>query len=159
MDNEELFKDDPKPMRKRNKEQEKEYNKKWILIPKNRMRSIYYGIRYRCNNPKCKEYRFYGGRGIKCLWSSFEDFYRDMGNKPDGMSIDRKDTNGNYCKDNCRWATQIEQCNNTRKNKFVEYKGERLTYSQICRKYNKNIDLFKQRMYRDGWSVERAMTS
>jgi len=77
--------------------------------------AIYYGIRRRCNIPTYIGYKHYGGRGIRCLWDSFKDFYADMGPRPSPKhSIDRyPDRDGDYCKDNCRWATRLEQNNNS----------------------------------------------
>ena len=68
----------------------------------------------RCNNPKNKWYHRYGGRGIKVCseWLFFENFYADMGERPEGMSIDRINNNGNYEKSNCKWSTPLEQANN-----------------------------------------------
>jgi hypothetical protein len=73
----------------------------------------------RCTNPKGSNYSYYGGRGIKVCdeWFEFENFIRDMGRKPaEGYSIDRINNDGNYCKENCRWADRFTQMNNTRKN-------------------------------------------
>lgn len=81
-------------------------------------------IKARCNNPKNHKYKDYGGRGIKNLWESFEEFKNDMyesylehveefGIK--NTSIDRIDVDGHYEKSNCRWATYKEQANNKRK--------------------------------------------
>jgi hypothetical protein len=84
-------------------------------ITANPLYAIWNNMIHRCTNPKTKNYRNYGGRGITVCdsWlNSFENFYDDMGDRPDGLSIDRKNVNGNYEKDNCRWATDKEQGEN-----------------------------------------------
>lgn len=71
----------------------------------------------RCNNPNNAAYKYYGKRGIKIneKWLKFENFYKDMGERPDGMTLDRINNDGNYEPGNCRWTTHIENCNNRRK--------------------------------------------
>lgn len=83
-------------------------------------------LKDRCFNPNNPKYHRYGGRGITMCqeWESFEQFYADMGKKPSSYhSIDRKDNNGPYSKDNCRWATDLEQANNKSTARLLSFNG------------------------------------
>ena len=120
---------------------------------RHRLYSLYYGIKYRCNNKNCPEYFRYGGRGIKICdewlgkkgFENFKDWALSNG-YADNLSIDRIDNNGNYCPENCRWVDRFTQQNNTRKNKFYEYNGELLTLSQLSRKYSINVNTLFHRL-------------
>lgn len=84
----------------------------------------------RCTNPNDPRYGYYGGRGIRMCeaWlNSFETFLSDMGEVPEGLSLDRIDVNGHYEPGNCRWATIQEQADNRRRTVWVDHMGERLT--------------------------------
>lgn len=91
--------------------------------PTNITRRTYYAMLERCRNPRHPSYKNYGGRGIKVCerWqASFENFLADMGERPSlRHSIDRINNNGDYCPENCRWATLKEQARNKRDNVFI----------------------------------------
>ena len=91
------------------------------------------GMKARCFNPANKRYARYGGRGITVcnLWANdFAAFARDVGPKPDGMTLDRIDNNGNYEPRNVRWATYKEQARKTRRTFLVEYKGKEMSLAE-----------------------------
>lgn len=121
---------------------------------------VWLSIIRRCTNPKQKSWDKYGGRGIKICdrWLySFENFYADMGPRPSPKhSIDHRDNDGDYEPNNCRWATQIEQANNTRRNHFVEFNGKRQTISQWARELGINMHTLNKRINR-GTPVEIAL--
>lgn len=102
----------------------------------------------------------YGGRGIKVCdaWHEFENFFQDMGNRPTNMSLDRIDVNGNYCLENCRWATPSQQQNNIRNNVKLFYKGENLTINEWASRINICSRTIKGRI-KLGWTVEKTLTT
>lgn len=85
----------------------------------NRTYGIWQAMRARCNNPNNPRWSSYGGRGIKVCarWEDFQNFLSDMGEAPEGLTLERIDVNGNYEPSNCKWATWLEQARNTRKTK------------------------------------------
>jgi hypothetical protein len=106
----------------------------------------YAGAKQRCCYPAHTGYANYGGRGIKFLWDSFEDFYNDMaGSWFNGATLDRIDVDGDYCKENCRWVTQAQQAHNTRRNIHTEE-----TVREIRRLYRDGVNQVElARMYND----------
>jgi hypothetical protein len=114
-------------------------------------------MRRRCLDPKNKNYSLYGARGITVSkeWEGdFMAFYRDMGPKPTKKhSLDRIDVNGNYCKENCRWATQSEQMKNTRKNNMIEFQGKRMCLKEWSRRLNVPASRIYRRVTLKGWDL------
>lgn len=87
---------------------------------------IWRGMRNRCLNKNADQYKYYGDRGISVCdsWRDFKNFYRDMGDVPKSLSLDRINNNGNYCKENCKWSTRSEQQRNKTNNITLTYNGE-----------------------------------
>ena len=95
----------------------------------------------RCHNQNCADYNDYGGRGIKVCerWQKFRNFYADMGQRPEGKTLDRyPDNDGNYEPGNCRWASLVEQANNKRSNVLVEHIGKAQTLPEWARELRMN---------------------
>jgi len=84
----------------------------------------WYNMKSRCYNPNYRNYKYWGGKGIKVCkrWFKFENFLKDMGMRPPNTSLDRIDGTKNYCKSNCRWATRLQQ-NQNRPHKY-DLKGQ-----------------------------------
>lgn len=123
--------------------------------------SSWHHAKQRCTNSSQDSYHRYGGRGIKMCdrWmNSFDNFLKDMGPRPPGTSLDRKNNSKDYEPGNCRWATREEQHNNTRRNVFLDFNGRRMTVSQWARFLKIPAQcLFNRLGY--GWSVKKALTT
>lgn len=123
-----------------------------------RLYSTHEGMMSRCNNPKSSGYYLYGARGIKVCdrWRSFVNFIEDMGPTwREGLTLDRKDVNGNYEPSNCKWSTDREQANNRRCNRYITILGITRTFSEWCRLQKVNHACARGRLNM-GWSAERA---
>ena len=108
---------------------------------------------------KTKKSHLYFDKGIKVCerWMSFDNFYTDMGEKPEGKSIDRIDGNKGYSPENCRWATLEEQNNNTSKNHLITAFGKTMTLALWGKELNIKPNTICHRIRR-GWSAEKALT-
>ena len=114
----------------------------------------------RCRNPKFKRFGIWGGRGITICerWLTFVNFLADMGECPNGMTIERIDNNGNYEPVNCRWATRKEQRNNRRDSILIEIHGRRMNTVEWSAVLGLAHKVVAQRLRR-GWNREDAVTT
>lgn len=118
------------------------------------------GMKERCLNPKEKFFPCYGGRGITIFpdWMVFENFFRDMGESPEGMTLDRIDGSGNYEPSNCRWATREQQSRNRAVVKRITFDSVTMT----CGEWDDKMGFSRGTIYsrlRSGWSVEDSITN
>lgn len=121
---------------------------------------VWVSMRSRCTDKNSKPYANYGGRGISVCesWGTFESFYADMGDAPDGMSIDRIDNSKGYHPGNCRWASMEEQSNNRRTNRILSFQGRNQSLTQWAREVGISPISLKSRISL-GWDVEKALTT
>lgn len=118
------------------------------------------GMLSRCRSETNPRWEAYGGRGIKVCerWLDFANFLEDMGPRPSPKhSLDRVNPNGNYCPENCRWATSVEQQNNRRNNRTIDFNGVSQTVAEWSRQLGMKYMTLVSRLNR-GWSVEKALT-
>lgn len=124
---------------------------------------VWQAMKQRCYNPNNPRYNVYGANGIKVCedWKnnfiSFMEWALESGYEID-LTIDRIDVKGDYCPENCRWITNQEQQNNTTRNVFIEFNGEKLTISQWARKLNIDRATLNNRL-KKGWSIEKSLTT
>jgi hypothetical protein len=118
----------------------KNFTTHWLS--KTRIYRIYRGMWARCNNPHVEKYKDYWGRWIRCRWERFEEFYSEMNESYEkhvneywinNTTIERIDVDGDYCKENCRWATLEEQANNKRENSYIFHNWKRITLANYAR--------------------------
>jgi hypothetical protein len=116
----------------------------------------------RCNNPNSPAYKDYGGRGIKVCdrWHDVRLFIEDLpdGYEP-GLEIDRIDNNGNYEPGNVKWSTKKENGRNKRNNVLLTYNGQTKTITEWAEEYNIHHVTIKDRIDKQGFTVEQALTA
>ena len=120
--------------------------------------NVWAGMKQRCQNSKYHSYANYGGRGITVCerWQKFENFYTDMGDPPQGSSIDRRDNHKGYTPENCHWTTSKVQQNNRRTTRMLEYKGDILPLTVLAERHGVERHTLQHRLKR-GWTVEDAL--
>ncbi len=122
--------------------------------------AIWHSMMQRCYDLNSHAYERYGARGIVVcdFWKTFDGFYADMGEKPKGMSLERKDVNGDYSPENVVWANAKTQANNRRSNVVLEHDGRKQTMQQWCDELGLKIGTVWARINLYGYSVEKALT-
>lgn len=125
-----------------------------------RLYHIWDKMRQRCYNPKDPKYSRYGARGITVCpeWSNFQVFYEwaITNGYADNLTIDRRDNDGNYCPQNCHWATAKEQANNKSNNKMITYCGKTQTLAQWADELQIPYLKLRNRLYNLNWTVAEA---
>ena len=118
-------------------------------------------MRRRCYKKYRRDYNRYGGRGIRVCkeWKdSFEQFYKDMGDPPEGHTLDRIDNDGNYCKENCKWSTVKEQSRNKRHSLYVTSNGITKHLKEWAEYLGIRYHTLYKRLYILNWSIEDVLT-
>jgi hypothetical protein len=121
-----------------------------VVVPRVLEYGVWASMKGRCNNKRDINYKHYGGRGIKVCnrWlNGYENFMKDMGDRPEGLTLDRIDNNGNYEPSNCRWATRTEQQNNKRNNKHIVIHGITYTLKQASESFKIKYSCLRSRIY------------
>ena len=115
---------------------------------------------YRCQDASRADYARYGGRGIRVCkrWLKFTNFYADMGEAPDGMTLSRIDNDGDYRPSNCEWATRAEQGSNTSRMIPTKVRGKTLSLRAACAALGKNYRAVYSRVYR-GTPAQEVLAS
>lgn len=124
-----------------------------------RVYATWRNMKRRCLNPNAEMYPKYGGRGIKVCdrWLRFESFWEDMKEGySDDLTLERNDVNGNYCKENCRWATPQEQATNKTNTAYITYKGVTKRAHDWAALIGANPKSLSRRVYL-GWTPEHCL--
>jgi|GEM_PF-2042297 len=116
-------------------------------------------MRRRCQDPKDKSYQRYSSRGITVCarWQEFENFLADMGERPDGMTLERKDNDKGYSPDNCIWATKKAQVRNRECTQYLVINGVKRPTAAWCEIYGIKRKIVQNRLA-NGWDDHRALT-
>ena len=129
-----------------------------------RLDRIFFAMKRRCYNPNNNKYKIYGARGIKICdeWLQNKDIFIDWAIKNgynNNLSIDRINADGNYCPENCRWATAKEQANNMRNNIKINYNGEEYTLLELSNKLNISYGTLYKRLKTFNYDIDRLVNS
>lgn len=127
-----------------------------------KLRGVWREMVRRCTDPKDRSYKNYGGRGINVCpeWAnSFEAFAADMGVRPIGFTVERKDNDAGYNPSNCCWAPRKTQSRNQRSNRLIEHDGETLCLGEWAERLGHRESFIRRRMDVQGMSFAEAITA
>ncbi len=118
-------------------------------------------MKERCININCKDYKYYGDRGITVCerWMEFTNFLEDMGEAPAGLQLERGNNDLGYYKENCLWTTSRNQACNRRNNHLITFDDKTQTMIEWSEETHIPYDVLKLRINRYGWSIEMALTT
>lgn len=118
------------------------------------------GMITRCINSNSTDYHHYGDRDITICdrWLKFENFLKDMGERPSNLTLDRINNNLGYCKENCKWSTQKQQTRNTRRNNLITFNEETQCIAAWAEKFKLQPSTLRYRL-KIGWPIEKALTT
>ena len=122
---------------------------------------IWTAMKSRCYNPNNPRYKYYGAKSINVCdrWRySFDNFYDDMGDKPEGMSLERKNNKGDYELENCKWATIKEQSLNKSNNIWLVYRGKKCVIAEWARIRGIGKSTIRERLRR-GLTIQKILSS
>lgn len=116
-------------------------------------------MKQRCRNPGHHKFPSYGGRGINVCerWLSYENFFADMGKRPPGTTLGRKDNDGNYTPENCAWQTSREQSGNKRNSNLLTHNGTTKCLAEFAKEFGKHPNTVRMRLSL-GWTTADALT-
>ena len=122
---------------------------------------VWHNMRVRFNYKKSNSFNNYGKRGIGVCkrWENFLNLFKDMGQPPSNMTIERIDNDKGYSINNCRWASRIEQGNNKRNNILITHNGETKTLSQWAGKLGLKYTTLRQRLFVYGWTMDQCINT
>jgi hypothetical protein len=121
--------------------------------------SVWSGMIQRCTNPKRNRYENYAGRGIAVCerWALFENFVADMGQPPEGMTLERKENDKGYFRENCEWAPMSKQANNKSTSHKLTYGGKTQTVAEWARELSVSPYTLHTRI-KLNWPVDKVLT-
>ena len=119
------------------------------------------GMKSRCLLKSMGRYKNYGGRGITFCgkWNEFEGFYEDMGDPPDGFTLERDNVHGDYCKDNCKWIPPVEQYFNKTNTIIVSLHGNDVSFCELVRLSGLKYETAYARLKTYKWPIERVFAN